>query len=752
MKTSVNMSHFIDCITKSSYQTISNPSGDMFKVNFIEESVMKARKELEEERSVLLTELQKNNQEIVLKRDSFQKNLNEITSKLESARNRSIELSRMTNQLTVDFAKITEQLDSATSFVNRAEGVSRIIQYIIIFNTQDSIDSIRSSLSNSDFPVDSYLDSSEFIAKLMKSVNSIVSNDKGSSHDLSKAITNLNEYSRSLSSNLLNLFMSHGLSYNNGKYVCNHKYRSENADYVKALMLLNNGEDALKKYISLFPLIYNQRGLTLYCSNIETMPINRINDNFNSLCSEFEQNCRDLWEEMDILFDRSLQAKLKLQQEVISSIFKIFVKKYLDMISSNHPDQFCVTLSSLYQKASNTMKGIWEIDKQPYSTTNILDDAFMEYQKRYSAQELQKLATIENKEIYPKIKEILQYFDNEKKWNPLLNKPNANIDVFKYFEEECIIAMLNATTNACERASIVCPQESISAVLKAILDLFIERTLREYIIEFIRVCIVQMKKDTEKKYTEKKISDKKDEDSYAFSSVNKFFNIIASLSGIINTFDDKYENKLKPILMPLSKTHADFLSEKSKLVDSLENRIVEGLDVCISIILKYVSDVLSSKEAVNTYVISKSNIDNRSNSPICIDFVKHFLCKGGVVEKMNQFLGGENLGSFSSVLATRVFDEFLKHVFEYKFTFQEGTILFSLDLGEYSKVFEKLDKEILKSKLEDLFIAAKINQNSPDSIIDVVKTLSPSANALEWARKLVSKRSDFKQNKVLNMI
>ncbi|EAY20668.1 hypothetical protein TVAG_163640 [Trichomonas vaginalis G3] len=234
MKGKESSIYYLDQITAGKYMSIVRERDSKkipvteFLISDIEKALKADQIDLMKLRESNILDLKHCANEAAAKQQDFVANLSNIKEQLIATKSKSNELYASTNQISTDFAKVTDQLDVAASLVQRAEDMSIVISYIQQFNVPledppmvkapnqpqpdpnnpdapveekmiSAFDPLEKLIAKVKFPSSIY-QRAELTAKLLK----IVASAEGDF--LSNAKTNLQNYREHLKRELVELF------------------------------------------------------------------------------------------------------------------------------------------------------------------------------------------------------------------------------------------------------------------------------------------------------------------------------------------------------------------------------------------------------------------------------------------------------------------------------------------------------------------------------------------------------------------
>ncbi|EAY01959.1 hypothetical protein TVAG_431000 [Trichomonas vaginalis G3] len=712
-----------------------------FMISDIEKNLKADQMDLLKLRESNILDLKHYANEATSKREDFVANLAKITKNLQETKDRSNELYASTNQISVDFSKVTDQLDFAASLVQRAEDMSIIITYIQEFNKPledppmvrapnqpppdpnnpdnppqevlvPAFDPLDILLKSIKFPPTLY-QCAELCAKLFKIVTS------AERDYLQNARINLIQYRERLKDQLLEQFVA------NSKI---NKY--EQAKCASALGLLSHEYEAMEAFIKSTPIMTDAGKKYHFKEKYLFEDESILLDHYKGLCSFFVTDCKKSWDLIDVIFTGSQQPKTVLVTTVFNTVFDAFISRVLNhyLETPSKQNRFCDMFYKLHNETDEMLKSIWALDGQTFSNQNIMENTFHNFQTSYETLETQALTNIMLEQVVPHLKKLRQIIENAKKW--LTRKEEVSYDIFSEFNPQMPITILTNGAAAWERCVVLCDPQRKHQVLKSLIDLVIQANLREYLITYLEACRICMMKEND------------------INTVPRFLAITSVINMSILTIEAKYSQILKPHLMQKPQYHEMFLRDRESLISSLEDGITKNLQICINIITDRVKSIVATKNFKNSFL--QQNVDG-SVSQSCKEICQILTGPNSVIQEATALSGDNNI-SFCSVLAKELIDTICNALFEVRYDFPEGTMQLSMDLNEYRNAFIKFNLDFVNIKFEDLDIAAKIMCTPADRIQMVKKDLQMTPKSIDLAKKLLPLRTDAKDEDLANAL
>lgn len=738
MKSKESSVYYLDSLTAGKYMSAMREREGKktpiteFMVADIEKALKLDQIDLLKLRESNILDLKHYANEAVAKRDDFVKNLSNVTGQLQATKEKSNELYISTNQISVDFSKVTDQLDFATSLVNRAEDMSIIIKYIQDFNLPleeppmkkdpnqpppdpndpnppepkmiPAFDPLDKLLSSIQFPPTLY-QRAEICAKLIKIVASAEGNQ------LNNAKNNLQSYRERLRKELVQEFKD------------NHKVNKyEQAKCAAALDLLQHEYDAMEAFINQTVLMteagnkYHFKDKYLFQSESQLL------EHYKDTCNFFVSDCKKNWEVMEVIFNKSQQPKTALVTSVFNAVFDPFITRVLRHYLDPRNGSFCEMFYKLVRETNEMLKEIWALDGQMFNNANITENTFHQFQVTYENREYDDLKLILDEHVNPVIRKLEALIENAKKL--FLKKDDANFDIFTEFNPQMPITILTFGGSAWERCVVLCDSTRKHTFLQKLIDLIISDSLSKYLTTYLEACSIYMTQKND------------------ISVVEKFIAVTSVINMTILTIEDKYTQILKQHLIQKPRAHEKFINQKDTLIAKLEEGITKNLQICINIITERVKSIVVSKPFKTGFL--RSYVKFGSVSKCCQDIIS-ILSGPNSVFSASKELTGENNISFCSVLSKDLVDIIINALFDVRYDFPEGTMQLSIDVNEYKNCFSRFNLDFVNNKFEDLDKAVKLMNAPADNIAQIKKDLQMQPKSIDLARRLLPLREDAKE-------
>ena len=689
-----------------------------FLVDEIDEALALNYRELSQQREANVSELKQVSSLSKAINKNFTEKLSQISKELQEAKASSIDLHQSTQEISSDFSKFTDQLDNATSLVARAQEMVVLISFIQEFNKDLPIERLKENLERINFPQDIY-EQPEIIAKIMKVVRvpDVLHKDR---NQLQKAIDNVEIFQTQLRDE----FYKKIEEFNNNP--------EEQGKCARALAEIQCEDAAIKAVIALNPFNADnpQMNNIKYSEKVLTMPPDTQIERYKYLCEQFYKYCEKEWPNLNTIFGKNMQAaKNQMVQTIWNTVFHPFVANVLDYNKSQRtPEEFCQVLFAFFTSTKEMMKKVWAIDKQIFSSTNFIDMTFSPFQIDYISSENFSLSTKMQEIAIPCINRFKEIIEKQSK----LFKSDEKYDIFSEFDPDVPISILKEGAAAWERCIVLAPPNDMFIVLKTLTDIVVQDSFRELITSYLKACELCMEKETNIKV------------------IASYIDVTATCNSAVLTLDEKYNNILKKALSANPAAQEQFVEQKDKLITDFEASIKKGLQICINIIINRLKTLLSSKTFKSQYSAANINVEP---SKTCKEICRIIGEQGHPGIKANiEVLSADNKMSFAAVLTAQMWDTITKAYFDVKYEFPVGPLLLQTEASEYKKYFGSFNIKALNRKLEDFEIAVKLMNSPAQNLKDMKTKLTPSQNALYYAKKLLNLRSDAKDEDLVSLI
>ncbi|KAK8894067.1 Exocyst complex component 5 [Tritrichomonas musculus] len=693
-------------------------------------------------------------------RVKFRSNLLLVKENLNKCLTNSDSLAKSSTQLSVNFAQITNRLDSATTIVNRANSLSKAIQHIKMYNENEKLEDVINALKESGYPVENISKMAEDVAKLCKITDTIAKQGC-----VSTAVANLHEHAKKLVEALTPL-------------ISNSTDPHELHDYMRALMMLSPDDRPLNKYIEGTVFFNSVQGADLqYSDEFLSEGINSIKSRYEDLCNFVSDQCATLFRDVDIIFDRPAQVKHTLLMQICSRLFSVFVDSVLQYISQSRTDEFCPMLMYFYETTSNTFKNIWAIENQQFasSPSTYLDAIFMKHQRLYGQFEISRLKADLYSYVNPSLEKLERVY-KQTGISVLFKKQEEIVNPFDVFNDEIPHEVLSASKEALVRCYYLSPPEQLSNEFTELMSIFLEGSFNKYLTGVIKACSFSL------------VQSKKEE------NIGRFIKLITLINSNVLSLEDAYKNTLKAILQPLSIVHNNFIKLKEQLISVLESETTIGLQNCIDLASIRAKEILSNKQKRQDYTPgqttvnvqatpstgpvgflsqftasltkkkSSSNLSSSSNdssnmmepammgSPETTDACRHFSSfVRKIVNEVNAQMYGDNKESFLMQLGKSLFKVIFEHLCQYRYNFYGSRVLM-VDVAEYQTVLDLFEVESVSKRMMDLATTSLLMTTNAQNLTDVVRGQSLSRRAIKLSRKMLPLRTDAKEIDIDNII
>ncbi|OHS94577.1 hypothetical protein TRFO_39234 [Tritrichomonas foetus] len=691
-----------------------------FEISGMIRILEKEKESLTIQRKELCQELANKSAEACSTRGTFGHNLVRITAALNRAEIDSKQLAEFTAKLSVDFTHITDRLDSATSLVSRAGLISSYLTDIAIYDSSQDFERVKEDLKkktllsfaeeDEEFADKNYAEkmrirnvhkTSEYIAKLLKIA------DIAEKQNVARvALANLQQHQSILAVRLLAKFNSGTTKVDELKSIA------------RSLNSLGLGEVSINNFIGMTAVFHSLEGANLlYSDELCREPTSRILDHFDAYCSFVSNECIKQWPIIDSIFERPTVVKQKFIKKV-SCILQLFVTGVLSYYYGACPRDYCTMFASLYERSSEMLDIILNIDKQEVTTKiAVLDDLFIDHQKGYGAFEIM----IFMKELTERTQLKEQLLDKAMKPLGFFRKAEDEVDPIALFEYELFPEMISLMKQTMSRCAIIAPPEQVSITLKKLSKIFLEDHFGPLIQDFIRAGQVYLQQNQEK-----------------IENIPRFLKMIMLINSNILSLEEVYMNTLKHVFLPFAGVHSSFLRQKEQLIEKLENETVDGLKVCIESIKVFTLKTLDTNQKRLDFLPAEDSLPTISEAcqKYCPIMKKIIMDIGGQ-------MWGENRAVFMASLGKAIIDTIVDHFCGYKYNTQGGMNLM-MDVTEYQHVLELMEVQQIDDIGEDLVKVAHLMATASDLLPDVARNQTMSKRAMNYAKRLLILRQDSK--------
>ena len=638
------------------YESVAKSRRDVsaFPIKEMMDAIRVEKQHLLLQRGQIVKELSDIGARSVSTHSQFGRKLDDIERNIKDTLDSTKTLANTASQLSVDFAQITDRLDSATSIVSRAKSISQYISDIQVYNSSSSFEEVMKKLKNNEaFPLSDISKTAEYVAKLIKIVN--ISVKQG---NIENAARNLRKHS-----DVLVATLTQEISGTDDPQMVR--------KYMQSLTALAPGDEPINNFISSTPYFTSVDGISLqYCEAfLQETYSNQIN-HYKALCKFIADQSKMLWGKIDVIFDRPNQVKHQILVKVCTRLLSDFVESILRNVLQENPKMFCQMLHSLYESSLQMFEDIWKIESQKFAVSSTyLDMIFMNHQRKYGELEISNLKEFLSSKVNPPL-EKLERVQKQSAFKNMFKKTEDIINPFNVFNDEVPHEVLSSAKEAIVRCALLSPPEQISANLEEIISIFLEHSFNKYLIAHVKTCSFFLNQVDQ------------------YQNISNFIKLITLINSNVLSLEDAYKNLLKPILQPLSIVHNKFIKLKEKLIVSLETETVNGLSNCIELATNAARKILASKQKRQDFAPSNPNVEQTSTAA-CREFCKF---ANEILTDVNQLMFPDNAVNFLSRFVHSLKRVIVDHLLSFKYN-NAGSYILMSDAVEYQSLFTKFDIE-----------------------------------------------------------
>lgn len=728
------------------YEKIVQERGNTEPTQF---QIEKMRAAINAEKTKLLNERQKIEDELEIARKTQQAAKKEFQAQLTGGRLRSAEnclkyskeLSAQCSDLYENFARITDRIDSASTILNRARAVKLYLEDIRIYNTQDNLHKV---LNDIDYMAHHENDSVPKIAENVAKLKKIATVARKHAN-LEKGARNLDAHADKLIVDLT-------------KLITETDDTEKIHDYIQSKMLLQPDEIVLTQYIDELAIFKNEEAVQYqFAEEFLNEGFRSLQDRYEHLCNYASQECLKLFPDFDIIFDRPVQAKHALLMKVCTHFLQEFVDRTLDYYENDQ--NFCKMLMYLYETTSNMLTLLFQHQTTTFITATYLDKLFKKFQQKYREYETTNVSRYLANRVQPALIKLEQVY-KQTNFMSLFKKSDEIINPFDIFNDEIPHELLSSAKEALVRCFHLSPPEDLSDHFSSLMNSFFETTFYQYLTSVISACSFYLSK--------------LDSPQLIAEYIGKFIKLVTLVNSNVLSLEEAYKNTLKAIMRPLSGAHTAFIKFKTQLIEKLENETVKGLENCLILAISHSKKILSSKQKRADFLPGQSSLPFSSGPSSAPKFFERLTSKGKIApspppeatninpEKteacaalsafirsissdVNMELDGENRVSFLSelgrILLTNVIYE---HLCQYKYNFLGAKQLF-VDVAEYQAALDTFKIDLLTKRVMELSTASLWMTVEPQTLSELIRSQPQSKRTLRVASRLLQLRVDAKE-------
>ncbi|ELU10626.1 hypothetical protein CAPTEDRAFT_182979 [Capitella teleta] len=222
-----------------------------------------------------------------------------------------------------------------------------------------------------------------------------------------------------------------------------------------------------------------------------------------------------------------------------------------------------------------------------------------------------------------------------------------------------------------------------------------------------------------------------------------FFEVVEQANSIFHLFEKQFSDSLVPCVIGSPK-HSECVLKKRDIMETMENRLDQGLDRTLSAMSGWVKHILITEQKKTDF--KPENEDMQMYSDACAHVVKYVKTQ---VETIHNLLDGKNVDAALTEFGVRLHRVITEHLQQFQFN-SMGAMLAICDVNEYRKCVKAFEIPSLNQIFDTLHSLCNLLVVVPEHLKEVCTGEQLASMDKSVLLSFVSLRSDFKTARLAN--
>lgn len=453
--------------------------------------------------------------------------------------------------------------------------------------------------------------------------------------------------------------------------------------------------------------------------------------------------CQKNYEIIEKVFSNPNQVMSKF----ILNIYQLKINQYVQTRLDDRRDERKY-LKTLYEIYVRTLKLSADLGKIKMSLEDDLlnkltHNIFTKYLRDYIEIEMRHLDAMFSNELRKFYenkkhnKRQTERFSELKRDMQALISTKANINISQiddfggetFLSEELAITLLHEYSAAFERCRLFSKQQDFSSNILNVTDILFHYLLHDYCCYALDIGLQAI--------------------PFAESKVHPtiyFFDVVHKCNNIVHLLESTFNSNIIPYLTN-NTTLIDCTNKKRNFLETINNKINNGLDRALGVIIGWVKFTLQNEQKKSDFKPETDNFDTVA-SVACLAVVPY---TDTSIVRIKKCLDGENLTTVLAELGFRLHRVILDHLTQFQYN-TVGAMCAICDINEYRKCVRALNNSLVTQLFDILHALCNLLLVKPENLLEVC--CGDALNCLEKSVVLnfIQLRSDYKTIKLSNTL